>query len=137
VLSVELGSVSMVRLKNCQLRLFLFGFSNLLYSTTDRKRMEAFPLSISARSLPTEIIKLSFMGVKKAVCYCKDCHIDAHNFDMSRHTKFIHALFPGLTCMQIFHLRIGSEIWKTQGRGQKKVITHYKHPLIEEVKMAV
>jgi hypothetical protein len=84
-----------------------------------------------------EIIKLSFMGVKKAVCYCKDCHVDAHNFVMSRHTKFIHALFPGMTCMQIFHSRIGSEIWKTRGRGRKKVITHYKHPLVEEVKRAV
>lgn len=99
--------------------------------------VQAKALGIFNQTRAQQIIKLSFLGVKKQVCYCKECNIDAHNYVVSKHTKFVHALFPSMTCMQIFHSRLGSEIWKTKGKGRKKVVTHYKHPIVEEVKRAV
>lgn len=94
-------------------------------------------LGIQGHQRVQELIKQSYCGVKRSVSYCESCNIDAHNFVLNRHSKFIHALFPGMSCMQIFHSRIGTDIWKTKSRGRKKVVSNYKHAIILEVRRAV
>ena len=55
---------------------------------------------------------------------CKQCLVHAHNDVPTDDTYFIHAIFPGKSCMDILHSEEGKEIWKVRAR---KVSVNYKH----------
>ena len=65
---------------------------------------------------------------------CKQCLVHAHNDVPTDDTYFIHAIFPGKSCMNILHSEEGKEIWKVRAR---KVSVNYKHNIVKEIRRAV
>jgi hypothetical protein len=90
----------------------------------------------------------SYQGVRKHVSTCTRCSVSAHNSLLS-HGKYIHALFPGMTCMQILHSATGKEIWNVVrskvknsssddfGEEKTKVTVNYRHRVVKDVRKLV
>lgn len=79
----------------------------------------------------------SYQGTRRNVLHCKQCNTSAHNFIMKKDRKFIHGLFENMTCMEILHSSIGTEIWNVGKVGNKRNSVNSRHPIVREVKACV
>jgi hypothetical protein len=81
-----------------------------------------------------EVVNESFKGLRQHVAYCDECCVYAHN-TIPKNSRNIHTLFPGKSCMEILHSRMGKEIWNIQQTKRKRNSVKYNHPLIKELRM--
>jgi hypothetical protein len=79
--------------------------------------------------------KAASKGVRSQVAKCEECCAHAHSMIPTDNKKFIHDMFPGLTCMDILHSEVGKEIWSVREGG--RVAVRYGHPVAEDVRLAV
>jgi Transposase IS4 len=80
----------------------------------------------------------SYKGVRKRVfeCNCsercKAVGLHQHMMTTDREQKYIHKIFPGKTCAEIYHSTVGKEIWK--GKGNQRVSKNMNHPILEQIR---
>jgi hypothetical protein len=75
--------------------------------------------------------------VKRKVAMCRDCGVTVHTAGLVETSKFLHQMFPGMSCMDIIHSPTGKEIWNVKVGGSKKVTVNYKHPIVQELRRCV
>jgi hypothetical protein len=73
-------------------------------------------------------------GVRSNTSWCEQCKVPAHNMLLGDDNNYIHALFPGKSCMEILHSTTGREVWRIR---RSKVSVNYKHPTVKAIRKAV
>ena len=85
-----------------------------------------------------EKIKAANNGVRSRVSMCIQCGFNAHNYVFVKEKKFIHQLFPEMSCMEILHSDRGKEIWSVKKYGDStKVTVKNSHPVVKEMRKSV
>ena len=80
---------------------------------------------------------LGMSGVRSNVAECKKCGVIAHMFPVQRSNRMIHTLqvFKGLSCFDIMHTKLGSEIWKPAGGNNRfRYVAEQGHPTVMELR---
>jgi hypothetical protein len=80
-----------------------------------------------------KIVNEALLGVRKQISKCIECGAHAHNAVLVHHKKFIHDMFPAMTCMEILHSKVGKEIWQPNPNGTGRLCIHYGHDIVEEL----
>jgi hypothetical protein len=72
-----------------------------------KQRQSANDDNIIDKARRAEIVKKGYEGVKRKVAMCRDCGVTVHTAGLVETSKFLHHMFPGMSCMDIIHSPTG------------------------------
>ena len=98
-----------------------------------RKVIKANKEKISEAMKKTVVDEAS-KGLRKQVSTCRQCCAYAHTALPTTNKRFIHGMFPGLTCMEILHTRSGKEIWNVNANRHGRTAVRFSHPMVDSLR---